>query len=136
MVSHGYPQLSDNEKPGGALQLVLSMLKSAGYGISFNLYNAANYGTAQKRERVVIVCSRDGRILPFLPPTHSEFEIFGLPKWKTFKEAVSGLVRSKHEYVQFPERQGQDQTGSRDFLPDFKRAEPFKGNVSNKGVII
>lgn len=31
-------------------------------------------------------------------------------------------------YVQFPERDGRESAGSADFLPDFERAEPFKGN--------
>lgn len=100
----GFPPLTSDERPGGVLKLVLVMLRSAGYGISFNLYNAANYGTPQKRERVIIVCNRDGEVLPFLPPTHSESGLFGLPGWKTFKEAVAGLPDDSHDHVEFPER--------------------------------
>lgn len=40
---------------GGALCVILERLKKAGYTISFNLYNAANYGAPQIRERVVII---------------------------------------------------------------------------------
>jgi DNA (cytosine-5)-methyltransferase 1 len=72
--------------------------------VSFNLYNAANFGAPQKRERVVIVCSRDGRKLPYLTPTHSETGEFGLPKWKTVRDALRGLPKTGHEFVKFPEK--------------------------------
>jgi len=48
------------EKEGGALLHVIDLLRSGGYGVSFNLYNAANFGVPQSRERVIVVCSRDG----------------------------------------------------------------------------
>ncbi|MFC1985739.1 DNA cytosine methyltransferase [Chloroflexota bacterium] len=99
-----YTPLSVDESPGGALGLVLSILREAGYGVSFNLYNTANFGTPQKRERVVIICSRDGDILPFIPPSHSESGMFGLPRWTTFREAVNGLSDDGQEYVNFPEK--------------------------------
>ncbi len=86
---------------GGALSYVLKQLRGAGYGVSFNLYNAANFGAPQKRERVVIVCSRDGRKLPYLSPTNSETGGFGLPKWKTFEEATCDLNPVQH-FVEFP----------------------------------
>lgn len=93
---------TSRELPGGALLFVLNKLRKAGYGVSFNLYNAANYGVPQKRERVVVICSRDGRRLPYLPPTHSEDSSWGLLPWVSFKSAVSGLVSCTH--VDFPEK--------------------------------
>ena len=98
----GFPDLCLDEMRGGALNFVLSRLKSEGYGYSFNLYNAANFGTPQVRERVVIVCSRDGEKPPYLTPTHSENGDFNLGKWKTFAEAVSGIT--KHNHLTFPEK--------------------------------
>jgi len=101
--NEGQP-LTIEQLPGGAMHEILGRLENAGYGVSFNLYNAANFGTPQKRERVVIVCSRDGMKAPYLEPTHSETGEFGLPKWKTFKQAVKGLSPSEAEYVSFPEK--------------------------------
>ena len=98
----GYPELRLDEMRGGALNFVLSRLKSNGYGYSFNLYNAANFGTPQNRERVVIVCSRDGEKPPFLTPTHSDDGDYGLPKWNTFREAVKGI--QEHHHLTFPEK--------------------------------
>ena len=98
----GYPDLSADEMKGGALNFILSKLKKSGYAYSFNLYNSANFGTPQIRERVIIVCSRDGVIPPYLPPTHSENRKFGLPKWRTFKQAVKGTT--SHQHLNFPEK--------------------------------
>ena len=100
----GFPPLANDELPGGALAHVLSMLQDAGYGVSFNLYNAANFGSPQTRERVILIASRDGKILPFLTPTHSEKGQHGLPKWRTFRQAVTGMATVNHEYVRFPEK--------------------------------
>lgn len=91
------------ERPGGALLHILKMLQAAGYGVSFNLYNAANFGVPQSRERVVLICSRDGNKLPYLMPTHSQNGAFGLPKWRTFAEAVKGLDPKNCDHANFPE---------------------------------
>ncbi len=97
-----FPDLDLDELPGGALNFVLSIVKKNGYSYSFNLYNAANFGTPQSRERVVIICSRDGGKPPFLRPTHSQFEKDGLLPWKTFEEATKGI--EKHHHLNFPEK--------------------------------
>lgn len=97
-----FPDLSADEMKGGALNFILSKLRKSGYSYSFNLYNSANFGTPQIRERVIIVCSRDGKKPPFLTPTHSANKEFRLLKWKTFKQAVKGL--KTHHHLNFPEK--------------------------------
>jgi DNA (cytosine-5)-methyltransferase 1 len=99
-----YSPLTIEELSGGALHEILSRLEIAGYAVSFNLYNSANFGTPQKRERVVIICSRDGKRPPYLEPTHSKNGDHGLPNWKTFRQAIKGLHSSNHEFVSFPEK--------------------------------
>jgi DNA (cytosine-5)-methyltransferase 1 len=96
--------LSHEEQRGGALLYVIRKLKEAGYSVSFNLYNAANFGAPQSRERVVIACSRDGEKLPYLTPTHSEQGLYGLPPWRSLKEALEGLPSDAHHFVKFPEK--------------------------------
>ncbi len=96
------PDLSTDKLKGGALNFILSKLKKSGYSYSFNLYNSANFGTPQIRERVIIICSRDRKAPPYLIPTHSENKVYGLPKWKTFKQAVRGL--EIHHHTNFPEK--------------------------------
>lgn len=97
-----FPDLSQDEMKGGALNFVLSKLQLGGYTCSFNLYSAANFGTPQVRERVVIICSRDGVQAPFLTPTHTENGEHGLPRWRTFREAVKGIKH--HDHLNFPEK--------------------------------
>lgn len=90
---------------GGALLHIMKRLRKAGYTVSFNLYNAANYGAPQIRERVVIIGSLDGRRVPFLHPTHSENEEYGLQKWRTLSDAFSVLPPDTvHHHVDFPEK--------------------------------
>ena len=96
--------LLEDEQSGGALMHILNILRHAGYGVSFNLYNAANFGSPQKRERVIVICSRNGDRLPYLVPTHSENGEYGLPKWRTFREAVHGLPEKGHHHLEFPEK--------------------------------
>ncbi|PCC28591.1 modification methylase SinI [Glutamicibacter sp. BW80] len=101
----GFPALEPDEQPGGALAFVVQKLKSAGYTVSFNLYNAANYGSAQVRERVVVICTRDGERVPYLPPTHSKDGGFGLTPWRTFNDAVSTPEAIQtHDHLAFPEK--------------------------------
>ena len=91
------------ERPGGALMHVLGLLRTGGYGVSFNLYNAANFGVPQSRERVIMLCSRDGKKLPHLMPTHSQHGVLGLPPWQTLREALQGLDPKAAEHAEFPE---------------------------------
>lgn len=98
----GFPDLLEDELKGGALNFILRKLDESGYGYSFNLYNSANFGSPQVRERVIIICSRDGVTPPYLVPTHSEDSDFGLPKWKTLKTCLGKI--EKHHHLNFPEK--------------------------------
>jgi DNA (cytosine-5)-methyltransferase 1 len=91
------------ELPGGALLHALDKLRAAGYSASFNLYNAANFGAPQVRERVIILCARDGSRLPYLTPTHSNDPSFGLPPWRTVRDVIGNLRNKKHHHFDFPE---------------------------------
>ena len=64
-------KLKTIEEKGGTLQYILNYLKKCGYKVSFNLYNSANFGTPQIRERVIIAGNKKEK-LPYLTPTHSE----------------------------------------------------------------
>ena len=98
----GFPDLAEDELKGGALNFILRKLDKSGYGYSFNLYNSANFGTPQVRERVIIICSRDGKKPPYLVPTHSQDGAFHLPKWKTLRSCFGNI--NKHHHLNFPEK--------------------------------
>jgi DNA (cytosine-5)-methyltransferase 1 len=100
----GFEGLSGEEQAGGALYFILNKLRSAGYGVSFNLYNAANFGAPQIRERVIILCSRDGDKLPYLTPTHSNDPQWALPPWRTVRNVLADLPAQPCEHVRFPEK--------------------------------
>lgn len=100
----GYAQKTPVDEKGGALFHIVTELEKGGYTVSFNLYNAANYGAPQKRERVVIFCSRDGVKVPYLNPTNAENGENNLPLWRTLKEAFENLDESNPEALTFPEK--------------------------------
>ena len=84
-----FPAIPREEK-GTALLYALRKIHALGYSATFTLYDAANYGVPQRRERIVILGSRDGLEIPLIPPTHSEYGA-PLKPWVTFREAVAGL---------------------------------------------
>lgn len=81
LLSAPYPY-KDIEQPikGGALCVILDRLKEAGYTISFELYNAANYGAPQIRERVVMIGKLGNEKVSYLTPTNDENGEYNLPK--------------------------------------------------------
>ena len=92
------------ELKGATMFYIYNRLRAAGYQLSFNLYNSANYGTPQIRERVIIVCSRVSESVPYLEPTNSENEEFGLPKWNVLKQALQNLNGNNNDFIKFPEK--------------------------------
>ncbi|GGH63956.1 DNA cytosine methyltransferase [Rothia aerolata] len=105
LLSTPYPlRRGENAVSGGALTLILRNLENMGYGVSFNLYNSANFGAAQTRERVILIAKRDGSVMPWLKPTNSNDESWGLPRWKTFGDVCNDLDVIEHHFSQFPEK--------------------------------
>ncbi|MCU0449999.1 MAG: DNA cytosine methyltransferase [Bernardetiaceae bacterium] len=66
-----------------------------GYHVSFGLFNSANYGVPQVRERVLMFGSRAGRI-PLPSPTHSQTGLETGQPWVTLRQAFAGLDRCDH----------------------------------------
>lgn len=89
---------------GGALLHILKRLREAGYTISFNLYNAANFGAPQIRERVVMIGYLGNEKVPYLTPTNSEKGEYDLPQWHTLADAFRELPPNTiHHHINFPE---------------------------------
>ena len=103
LLSAPYPY-GEIEEPikGGAMCLILDRLKKAGYTLSFELYNTANFGAPQIRERVVIIGKLGNKKVPYLSPTHDQDCKFGLEPWITFSSAVEDIEGKEHHYIEFP----------------------------------
>jgi DNA (cytosine-5)-methyltransferase 1 len=88
-------------------QFVLPRFNRLGYEVVYGLVNAADYGTAQVRHRLLFLGSRDrefgagrfrketGRLmtpLDLLPPTHHKFAPYEpICSWRTLKDAIAHL---------------------------------------------
>lgn len=106
LLSAEFPY-KDIQEPfkGGALLIILDRLHELGYTVSFELYNAANFGAPQIRERVVMIGKLGTEKVSYLTPTHSDNPDYGLPQWKTLAEALEPLpTNTQHHYIQFPEK--------------------------------
>jgi DNA (cytosine-5)-methyltransferase 1 len=90
---------------GTLLQHILTTMDQMGYHVDQRVLNAAQYGTAQKRRRMIFFGTRkDLGTVAYLPePTHNETSnLLGLPPFKTVGEAFAGLpciVHHTHERI-------------------------------------
>lgn len=63
----------------------------AGYDLSWGVLNAADYGTAQRRKRVIVIGSRVGKVrLPL--PTHGRRAGLWLKPWETIRSRIEWLL--------------------------------------------
>lgn len=106
LLSAEYPY-KDISHPfkGGALLVIIDRLQAFGYTLSFELYNAANFGTPQNRERIVMIGKLNGNKVPYLSPTNSDIKQYGLPACNTLADAFKNLPSNiEHHYIEFPEK--------------------------------
>ncbi len=99
---NGFPDLTEEELPGKALLHILGLLEQAGYRTTFTLYNTANYGVPQIRERLIFFASREGQNVPWMLPTHEEKGLYGRKPWRTLHDAIHHLSGAEHHFMQFP----------------------------------
>lgn len=79
---------------GEVIKIIEKDFSDAGYKVSLKLYNTADYGVAQTRERVIIVGIRNDLDVQFVPPetTHTKNPtLFDIRPWVTVKEAIDDL---------------------------------------------
>lgn len=87
---------------GKIFELIVDDFKSAGYSVSHKLYNAADYGVPQKRERVFILGKRLDVTGTLDPPLASHTENPDLFKdkktWVSVGEALSNIPNPDGEH--------------------------------------
>ncbi len=79
---------------GRLLNAILEEMDTIGYHITYGVLNSAQYGNAQKRQRLIFLGSKkmyaNSVVLP--EPTHFEYlDLFGKPRFKTVLQAFIGL---------------------------------------------
>lgn len=87
---------------GGVLYYVIKRLEASGYTVTFELYNSANFGAPQKRDRFVIIAKFGKDRVSYLTPTNSENGEYGLPLWNTLGDAISDIQGKEMTYIEIP----------------------------------
>ncbi len=123
---------------GLAIRTIIEDFAKLGYKVQYKLFNTADYGVPQVRERVIIVGIREDISADFewAPPTHSCTDNELLP-WVTIKDAIGDLEDDeKHQSLPnygyskaklFPGTQGNTKTKADKPAPTI-RAE-HHGNI-------
>lgn len=76
---------------GGVLRQVQREFERIGYACRFDLLNAADYGSAQRRVRLYMLAARTGVVPTFPEPTHSRNHSPGLRRWVSLAELLETL---------------------------------------------
>ena len=82
----GHPTLSEDEELGSAFRKITGLIGALGYYVVFDVLNAANFGVAQTRQRLVLIGCRDGRPLTMPTPSHGKNGRGKLPAWRTLRK--------------------------------------------------
>jgi len=99
----GKRPLRPEEEAGSLWKVVLDTLQEIGYMITWGVLNAADFGTPQMRERVIVVGIRqDIGVAPTLPqPLYSSTLTGATLPWITTAEAIMG-VNEDIGYINLP----------------------------------
>lgn len=79
-------------KDGLAIETIINDFSNLGYRVEYKLFNTADFGVPQNRERVIIVGIRNDIDvnIDWIKPTHSSTDTSLLP-WLTIKDAIGDL---------------------------------------------
>ena len=80
-------------KSGLAIKTIIEDFSKLGYKVEYRLFNTADFGVPQTRERVIIVGVRKnfGDKIDWPKPTHSDGGENGLKPWVTLQEAIGDI---------------------------------------------
>lgn len=87
----------------GVLDMILGLFAGIGYTTVHGVLDASDFGTPQKRKRLIVIGSRDGEILSLPQATHGEKSARRLPKM-TVREAIGDLAGREGPRLKFAQR--------------------------------
>ena len=79
--------MTPGEQHGSAIRLIVDEFRDLGYYVVFGLVDAADYGAAQHRHRLVFLGSRDGEAVRIPRATHGP----GAIPYRTLRDVLDGL---------------------------------------------
>jgi DNA (cytosine-5)-methyltransferase 1 len=99
--------LAREHQLGSAFEVIFAQFKETKYYIDWGVVNAADYGAAQKRRRLIILGSKNDPKISLPVPTHcrpgSPELLSGSRKaWVTLNDVFNALVDEEPEYLPFP----------------------------------
>jgi DNA (cytosine-5)-methyltransferase 1 len=86
---------------GEVMAFLNSRFSEMGYTVTAELVNAANYGTPQKRERVVFLGSRDGFQVTMPIGGYAVERNLFQQKWRSLRDAIEDLCEASPEFTPF-----------------------------------
>ncbi|MFA9202109.1 MAG: DNA cytosine methyltransferase, partial [Candidatus Nanopelagicaceae bacterium] len=75
-----------------SFKILLKAIDDSGYNFDWNVYDAANFGVPQNRDRLIVRASRDR--LPILETTHSKTPGFFHKPWNGWYDAIKHILAS------------------------------------------
>jgi DNA (cytosine-5)-methyltransferase 1 len=100
-------ELAKEHQLGSAFEIIFAEFKQSGYHIAWGVLNAADFGAAQKRRRLIIIGSRDDPNISLPTPTHERPESDGVlngrrKPWITLREVLENLKEETPEFLPYP----------------------------------
>lgn len=106
-------------RPGSALEQIRLEMLDAGFQTTVSLVNAADYGVAQRRVRLIVFGYRDSEPFIFPAPTHAKVPGDERRPWQSLRELMAGIPGPSDEEI---------------FLPSGALAKQLEGLPEGSGV--
>jgi DNA (cytosine-5)-methyltransferase 1 len=87
---------------GEAIRMIHAEWENLGYAVSWALLNAADYGAAQRRVRLVMIATADHHLPAFPEPSHDEEALFNRRPWVALADVLPKMPPPEAEDIVVP----------------------------------